>query len=86
MYGCAILEEPDYLCNLIGLQVLPQAASSDKDTSRTQNKRSISQEGGEESNGLWLPHANTFTFVGCLAFSFPLQQLFTSVPMAFQLK
>ena len=34
-HGCAILEELDYLCNLIGLQVQPHASSSDKDTSRT---------------------------------------------------
>ena len=42
-YGCAILEELDYLCNLIGLQVPPHATSSDKDTSRTQNYRRISR-------------------------------------------
>ena len=33
--GCTILEELDYLCNLIGLRVLPLATSTDKDTSRT---------------------------------------------------
>ena len=36
-YECAILEELDYMCNLIELQVPPHATSSDKDTSRTQN-------------------------------------------------
>ena len=36
-YGCAILEELDYLCNLNGLQVPPHATSSDKGTSKMQN-------------------------------------------------
>ncbi|KAJ8355046.1 hypothetical protein SKAU_G00226130 [Synaphobranchus kaupii] len=36
-YGCAILEELDYLCNLNGLQVPPHATSSDKGTSQMQN-------------------------------------------------
>ena len=37
MYGCAILEELDYLCNLSELKVQPHASSSDKDTSSSQN-------------------------------------------------
>ena len=32
------MEELEYLCNLIGLQVQPHATSSDKDTGRTQNQ------------------------------------------------
>lgn len=36
MYGCVTLKELDYLSNLIGLQVSPHAASSDKDTRREQ--------------------------------------------------
>lgn len=35
--GCAILEELDCLCNLIGLQVLPHTTRSDKDPDKTQN-------------------------------------------------
>ena len=41
MYGCAILEKVDYLCNLIGLQVLPHATSSDKNTGRSKVKDSL---------------------------------------------
>ena len=37
-YGCAILEELDYLCNLNGLQVPPHATSSDKGWSKTREK------------------------------------------------
>ena len=33
----SILEELDYLCNLIVLKVSPHATSSDKDTSRSQD-------------------------------------------------
>ena len=36
-YGCAILEELDYLCNLNGLQVPPHANSSDKGINKLQN-------------------------------------------------
>ena len=36
MYRYVLLEELDYLCNLIGLQVQPHATSKDKDTNRTQ--------------------------------------------------
>ena len=42
MYGCATLEELDYLCNLIGLRVLPHATSRDKATSRTQLEKNQS--------------------------------------------
>lgn len=39
-YECAILEELDNLCHLIGLQVQPCATTSDKNTSRTQQNQS----------------------------------------------
>ncbi len=36
-YGCAILDEPDYLSNLDGLQLLPHAASIEKGSNKMQN-------------------------------------------------
>lgn len=64
-YGCTILEKLDHLFNLIGLQVQPNATSSEKDTGRTQNKRRIGQEGQGESSFRWKqPHAKPFPFLG----------------------
>ena len=67
---CAILEELDCLCNLIGLQVLPHATSSDKNTSRTKTR-----EGSGASYCLWPPHAKPFPLYGCLDFVSPLHLL-----------
>lgn len=70
-YGCAILEELDYLCNLIGLQVLPHY----KDSNKTQKLRQISQEELGESNCLWPLPANPFIFQDFISVAFPVHLL-----------
>lgn len=57
------------LCKLTGLQVLPHATSTDKDTSNTQNLRRIIQQEWRANFCLWPPYEKTFPVWGESCFS-----------------
>ena len=77
-YGCAILEKMGYLCNLVGLQVLPHATSSDKDISKTREE-SVRQDIDTERATVRGHHMQKHPlFGGWLTLASPLHLLWPS--------